>query len=705
MSNEKIKRRSFCFDLECYQNFFSAVFIHINSDAKREFIIFNDPRDPKLNINQFNELMVFVQSEVLTLIGYNNRDYDDMLLKHLLNNIAFFKTAKPLDINTSLKGLSDKIINQEKRRGDDEAVSSDPYLDALRQRKYFGSMDLMQQFNTVKRIPLKQLAINMRWPQIIDLPYEPSHIVVHEEIAEIMYYNDNDVQITKRLLEEREELVTQRRNYTKENDVNVLNANDTTLARTVIRKFYSEVTGIKFEEYRNKRTLRPVLRLSDCVSRKVKFMTADYQKALNYVRNHKPLNTMQALKEMFRTEVVELLDGTTKTVHIKEKQPNKSFEYIFRSKYITHTVGLGGIHSNNVSEIIQEDGEHELIDADVASYYPSIIVKEGLYPGHLGPKFVEVYRDKIYNQRLEAKAKGEKVIADTLKISLNSTFGLTKSAHSWLYDPHVTFFITISGQLFLLMLMERIEFYTDAKVVYSNTDGITCKVPKDQKELFYSICKQWQAYTGFGLEFQNFKRMVIRDVNNFLMVTYDKKKPVKVKGVFMNAYVDRPTPDWIALGYSFPIIAKALQAYYSKNVNPEVFIKQQTDIYDFMRAERTSPKSYTVTFEGRDGKAVVLQKNNRWIVTKGNEAEGYLRKTSIREIIKGKPNKRLGKTSEMQKDRLVTVLNDMTKPHANISMYKLDYDFYLTEIYKVIKTIKVRNGRMAAEAYTQMRLI
>jgi hypothetical protein len=716
---KQTKKRAWVYDVECYPNLFTATFRHVNSDEKRVFIIFDDRQNGTRHINQYKEFIAFLDNEVHTLVSYNGHSYDDTLLKHMINSRSSFMVATSKIIMDSVKTLSDLIIGQQRRRDDDDGTSSLPYLDALRQKKYFNSMDLMLQFNTIRRVPLKQLAINMRLPQIMDLPLAPDQIIEYSQINKIVDYNDIDVLATKALLEEREEVIKMRRDYSKDFDVNVLNQNDTGIAKVVIRKYYTETTGIRFEDYRKKRTPRYKLYLKECVSDKINFMSPPYWLLLNKIRNTH-IDTMKAVKHLYKTIKYTTISGREEIGKEKQKLPDKQFEYDFQSKYINHTIGLGGIHSNNKSEIIEETEEYELIDADVASYYPAILVNERLYPGHLGPEFVSVYRDKIFYPRLEAKAKGQKAVEKGLKIALNSTFGLTMSPHSFLYDPHVTFSITISGQLFLLMLMERIELYTNAIVVYSNTDGLTCKVPKSEKALFYSVCQQWQEATGFKLEFVNFKRMIMRDVNNFLMVTKDPKNPIKVKGIFMNAYVDRPTPDWITQGYNYPVIANALQQYYTKGVKPEIYIRQQSDVYDFMRAARTSTKTFTVQFTDRSDKPQTMQKNNRWIVTHGNDAEGRLRKHR-HPLTEEEKEKRLAKAKnyrkemeiikqwnnpiEMQKDRLVTILNDHTKPLPHISDYKLDFDFYISETYNIIKEIRPRSVGGPVKTYTQPKLL
>src|SRR5690606_27972360 len=138
--------------------------------------------------------------EVLTLIGYNNQSYDDLMLKHMIiNKEMFTHGVKINEIVSSLKNLSDRIISApklEKMTG-----KKDKYIQNLKSQKKFGSIDLLELFNTIDKVSLKQISVNMKWPNIIDLPFHPDHIVTYNEIEEIITYNNNDVDITEALLE------------------------------------------------------------------------------------------------------------------------------------------------------------------------------------------------------------------------------------------------------------------------------------------------------------------------------------------------------------------------------------------------------------------------------------------------------------------------------------------------------------------------
>ena len=137
-----------------------------------------------------------------------------------------------------------------------------------------------------------------------------------------------------------------------------------------------------------------------------------------------------------------------------------------------YSLGIGGIHSTESKRAIVIKDDELLIDIDVVSYYPSIILNNNYAPAHLDKEeFLKFYR-QIYNERIEAKKRGDKVKANVYKIILNGSFGKFGNRYSRLFSPDLLIHTTITGQLSLLMLIERLEEH-DFNVVNSNTDGIT----------------------------------------------------------------------------------------------------------------------------------------------------------------------------------------------------------------------------------------
>lgn len=69
-----------------------------------------------------------------------------------------------------------------------------------------------------------------------------------------------------------------------------------------------------------------------------------------------------------------------------------------------YRMGIGGLHSSESAVVNYSDDEYVLLDRDVTSYYPSIIIGNGLYPKQLGKAFLTVYKG-IIDRRVAAKKR------------------------------------------------------------------------------------------------------------------------------------------------------------------------------------------------------------------------------------------------------------------------------------------------------------
>jgi DNA polymerase elongation subunit (family B) len=69
-----------------------------------------------------------------------------------------------------------------------------------------------------------------------------------------------------------------------------------------------------------------------------------------------------------------------------------------------------------------------------------------------------------------------------------------------LYDEKPLLQVTVNGQFYLLMLIERLQ-KIGVRVISANTDGVTVIVKDSQKERYFEICKEWEKELNFSLEF------------------------------------------------------------------------------------------------------------------------------------------------------------------------------------------------------------
>lgn len=253
---------------------------------------------------------------------------------------------------------------------------------------------------------------------------------------------------------------------------------------------------------------------------------------------------------------------------------------------VPHIFAWGGLHGARPNYI--EEGE--FLNVDVASYYPSLMIRYDF----LSRNVVDLKKyEQIYHQRLKYKAE-ENPLEAPLKIVLNGTYGAMKDQYNPLYDPRQANNVCVGGQLLLLDLIEKLEDYCD--LIQSNTDGILVKL-RGNREQVENICKEWMSRTGMVLEFEEFVKVVQRDVNNYILVPsgslYDEKgKPRwKSKGIVVKKQ-DK-------LDYDTPILNEAVVNYFVKGIPVEETINNCRELIKFQRVVRVSSK-YNYAMHGNE---------------------------------------------------------------------------------------------------------
>ena len=241
-----------------------------------------------------------------------------------------------------------------------------------------------------------------------------------------------------------------------------------------------------------------------------------------------------------------------------------------------YNMGIGGLHSCEKSQYVHADSEHILMDVDVASYYPSIILQQQLAPKSLGQPFLEVYQS-IVTRRLQAKREGDKVTADTLKICVNGSFGKLGSKWSALYAPDLLIQTTITGQLALLMLIEKLEAQ-GISVISANTDGVVIYTKKDRLDDLRNVCFNWMLDTSYELEETHYRCIASRDVNSYVAVTTDGE--AKRKGAFAGGGLAK-NPD-CAIAYD------AVAAFLADGVPVEQTVNNCDDMSKFVLVRRVT---------------------------------------------------------------------------------------------------------------------
>lgn len=512
-------------DTECYTNYFLALFKEVGSNTTHCFELYDGCELDK-------PPLAYLMKSNLT-IGFNSNSYDLFMIAAALNGFD----------NERLKRLSDEIITSNKP-GWMIASKHDcePWKNAYG-RPLWPHIDIINV--APGQASLKIYGGRINAPKMQDLPIKPDAMITPEQREELRVYCLNDLETTELLYNTLSDQMKLRQDMSKQYRIDLRSKSDAQIAEAVFRKEIGELEG---------RQVRPPKKID---------MSKTYRYQDPKIISFKTPQLRETLSRILETEFPLAQTGS---IQLPDWLKDSKIK-IGNSEY---QMGIGGLHSCEKKRHIISDSEHILRDADVASYYPSIILQQGLVPENLGVGFTTIYKS-IYKRRLEAKHSGDKVTAGSLKITLNGSFGKLGSKYSALYAPDLLIQTTITGQLSLLMLIERLEV-RGINVVSANTDGIVCYYPKSLGRDYQEVCWDWMIDTSYELEFTDYSALYSRDVNSYIAVKPDGS--VKGKGAFASPNLMKNP--------QFVIVNEALYAYLSKGTPIDVTINACSDVTKFL---------------------------------------------------------------------------------------------------------------------------
>ncbi len=619
----KENRNIYVYDIETLASLFTYTAINIDTEEIIKFVIHNDKCE-------LRELIKHLE-ECKGQIGFNSVNFDYPVIHFILLNYYSW-------LEFELKGsdICDLIYTKAQ-----ELISSQSiYGSGIKESEVLiKQLDLfrLHHFNNMARTQsLKGLEIAMNYPNVMDMPIHHSKDdITVEEIDEILEYNENDVLATYEFYKLSKGKIDLRKDLNIKYNLNCDNYPDSKIGEQLVLKLYCEKTGLNIWDVKKLRTKRESIDLKDCIFDYIEFKTEKFNNLLNTFKNKTIVETKGSVSE----------------------------SVIFQST--KYDYGLGGVHACIKEGVYVSTEDDIIMSLDVASLYPSIAVINQLYPEHLGVEFSDVYED-VLNQRIVAKKAGNMVLSDGFKLALNSVYGKSNDEHSFLYDPLYTMKTTLNGQLMLTMLIEKLVL-AGFQVLMVNTDGLECFVPKDKMGVYYSICKVWEANTKLVLEYVEYSKMIIRDVNNYISVS--NKGKVKYKGMFE---IEKE----LHKDNSFKIIPIALSEFFVNGVPIEHTIKNHSNIYDFCGRQKFKGKDY--------GETHVLEydENNLAIdkITKQQKNVRYYLSNKGCNFIKKYAK---GTDQFIHKGLNITIFNKYELKED----YDVNYSFYIKETQKEIDNI------------------
>lgn len=468
----------FIIDCEVYQNYFLLAAKKVGSDWLRTFEMHNDKSTDEDRKNVANLMKSF------TTVSFNGNGYDLPIIWAYLSGYK----------NQQIKDLSDTIIK-----------TNMPTWQILKNKgiripRTWDHIDLIEV--APGQASLKIYGGRMGTKKMQDLPIEPDAVISDEDADTLRKYCINDLVVTEELREKLKSQIELRKSMSDQYGLDLRSKSDAQIAEAVIKSEYAKITG--------ETAYRPDIN----------------QEYFHYQDPGIISFTGDKLREVFaRILKTDFELGANGSIQLPEWLKKEPIEV----GGVNFQMGIGGLHSCEKRQFIDVEGTtKQLVDMDVASYYPNIILQQGLAPHSMGATFLEVYQS-IVDRRLKAKREGDKVTADTLKICVNGSFGKLGSKWSALYSPELLIQTTITGQLALLMLIERLQL-RGIDVVSANTDGIVTYCEKDMDPVLREVAFDWMLDTTYELERTEYLRLASANVNNYLAVKTDKS--FKGKGMF-----------------------------------------------------------------------------------------------------------------------------------------------------------------------------
>jgi hypothetical protein len=299
------------------------------------------------------------------------------------------------------------------------------------------------------------------------------------------------------------------------------------------------------------------------------------------------------------------------------------------------------------------------------SYYPNLAITNNYEPLQFKNVFANIYKWLFEERSKIPKSDPEN---GAYKLALNGTFGKSNDKYSFFYDPEFTLKITINGQLLLTQLTVKLQSL-GFKLLMINTDGFEFIIPKNKEKLYLDTCKEWEKLTSLILEHNQYKKLILRDVNNYS--AQDLSNKIKHKGAFeiiKELHKDQ----------SFLIVQKALKNYFFDNISIVDTIKESRDIYDFCGRFKAThgwiPYIGIVENEKNDiiGKKIPLQKTNRYYISKNGGTFYKIHNDNREQVIESGWG--------------VKIFNDYLK--KDWDDYNINYQYYINECMKIIRVIE-----------------
>jgi len=604
-------------DYETLKNCFTGVFEHYKTTETKVFVI-HDLR------NDIDDFITFLEDNFNNRewhISYNGMAFDAQVTHYIIDNYQDWSELTGCEVANKIYLYAQRCINKSNAK---------EFHDYALWKMKIGQIDVFKLHhwdNPAKRSSLKWIQYSMDWENILDMPINhDTEITTIEEIDTILEYNINDVKSTKEIFNRSKSQIKLRKELTGTYNINLFNASEPRISKELFGYYLSQKLNIHKRDLRTMRTNRSVIKVTDIILPYISFTSPEFQTLL----------------------------ARFKSLEVDATNLKGAFKYSVNYKGVKTHFGLGGAHGAAEKGVYESNDDMIIMSSDVTSFYPNLAIKNRWSPGHFPvDEFCDQYEWFFTERKKIPKSNPMNYV---YKIILNSTFGLSNDANSFFYDPELCLRITINGQLTLMMLYEQImERIPGAIALLQNTDGVETIIPREHYDLYMQICKEWEDATSLNLEHDEYQKLVLADVNNYIGVNnftnvditkwreikqaqphylfkVDNDKfsyaPVKLKGRFdfHNLQLHK--------NKSKLVIPKAIYQYFVHDKLPEDYLEENKNILDYCIGGKSKGDWQQVARFMKDGSFTEekLQKINRYYISKDGVKIIKVHKTDGREI-------------------------------------------------------------------------
>lgn len=550
-------------------------------------VVFRRPEENSNHIVIHNDnyrLREFLNQPDIIIGGFNNKHYDDWVLMTMILGGS----------NIEVKKHNNFIIDKQGNAWEFPFVQF--------QKRPFKSFDLKDELP--KDLSLKAIEGNLNLPIVeCNVPFSLDRQLTPEELNEVIKYCKYDVDSTVRLYWERKE--------------------DYLDAKALVGEMY----GLPVEEALGLTNAKLSAKVLNAKSVK-RTDERDYVIPDNIDLEHIPkavLDFFMLIRDKSIPDTKLFGDGKG----VKGMTLKVWIETSYGKCPVTYA--WGGVHGAKPCVTVEETKDRVIVNQDVGSLYPNSMINFGYCSRSMEDP--EAY-EKLVRKRLGYKKSGDKLRANALKLVVNTVYGAMLNLHNDLADRWAGRSVCISNQLAMTVLVVQLAKQCETiDFVNINTDGIMFTIDRSEVELSEMIIATWSEITKFEMERDDFKKVIQKDVNNYIGITPDGK--FKTKGGYVSLYNGGNFKT-----NSLSIIDKAVVEYLVNGVPAEQTISECKDVFAFQQIIKTGGK-----FEGSyhyvNGVREEIQKVNRVYAVKDHKYGAVVKGKWITE--KRKKNKDTGK--------------------------------------------------------------